>query len=1525
MKKFYFAFLFALIAFSAQAQQQPFITTWEVEPGDLNITIPTTGTGYNYTVDFGDGSVQYNVTGDVTHSYFTPGIYTVTISGNFPRIDFSSASFDTREQIKSIEQWGDIQWASMEKAFTGCSNMVINATDAPDLSQVTDISSMFEQASSFNQSINHWNVSNVTNMSSLFSNAITFNQPLNNWNVSNVTDMSSMFKKAILFDQPLNSWNVSNVTDMSYMFSDASSFNQPLNNWDVSNVTNMNYMFTELYSVITNPNKDYKFNQTLNNWNVSNVATMKAMFQGAIYFNQPLNNWDVSNVIDMSYMFQDAASFNQNVNNWNVSNVTDMSYMFSDTYTNSEETIFNQPLDNWDVSNVVNMKGMFSKARFFEQPLNSWDVGNVANMSGMFKNAINFNQPLNNWNVSNVTDMSHMFEGALVFNQDIGNWDVSNVIDMGYMFASSFYGFGGYPYHKFDQPIGNWNVSNVVNMEQMFAHSEFNQDINNWDVSSVTNMKSMFVGTNSFNKPLNLWNVSNVLSMEGMFANAQNFNQDLSNWNFNNNVSLDDFVSNTSLNITNYELLISRFKNLNLQNKNLDATGLLYCNDSDRLYLVNNLGWNILNDNKLINCTQNLTPGAFVTRWRISASDPTLIIPTTGSGYNYTIDFGDGTVLTNQTNSVAHNYNPGVYTVTITGSFPRIDFNSESQLFSVEQWGDIQWTTMQNAFSNCPVKINATDAPDLSQVADMSGMFSGCNFNQSINHWDVSNVTNMSSLFANMEYFNQPLDNWNVSNVTDMSGMFQGSTAFNQPLNSWDVSSVTDMTGVFLEAKSFNQPVDNWNVSNVTNMSSMFEGVLSFNQPLNNWDVSNVTDMSEMFSSAYYFNQPLNNWDVSNVSNIDKMFSVTYYFNQPLNNWDVSNITIMSQVFGGAKSFNQPLNNWDVSNVTIFFETFSGTGSFNQPLDNWDVSNAQSLVGMFWNAKSFNQPLNDWDVSNVTNMQNMFDYASSFNQPLDNWDVSNVNLMDGMFRNAQNFNQDLSSWDFNTGMMYNFLSDSGLDISNYNSFLAQLAISGINNGELGADGLEYCNQGARYYLINNLGWTIYGDNLSADCNMITGTILYDENNNGCNSNDITANGVMININDGTYDFATFVNNGNYNVGVAGTNFTVSVVNTPAYYTVTPPSAFVTFTTSNTAQQDFCLTANQSIEDINVTLLPISQARPGFEADYQLVVENMGTQSVATVTLTLSFDDTNQSFVSAVPSPTSTTANQLTFDLTNLLPFETRTIGIIMQTFTPPTVNGGDLLSFTTSVTPNTNDHTPADNTFVYDQTVVNSFDPNDKQVLQGEEIFISEADEYLSYLIRFQNTGTASAINVRILDTLHPKLDWNTIQPVSASHNYRVEITDGNHVEFIFENINLPHEAADEPGSHGFIAYKIKPKNDVQIGDIITGDARIYFDFNAPIITNMVSTEIVENLSAENFELASNIRLYPNPTNGILNISSETELEKVELFSITGNRLLLQENSLGKIDLHRFSEGIYFLKIIGENGTEVVKKIVKKE
>src|SRR5690606_13284385 len=114
-----------------------------------------------------------------------------------------------------------------------------------------------------------WNVSNVNDMSAMFQSTITFNQPLNNWNVSNVTDMSAMFHSARRFNQSLNNWDLTNVTDISDMFNNAQNFNQSLDKWNVSNVTNMHKIFY----------KAEAFNQSLNTWNVNKFVNKQEIFK----------------------------------------------------------------------------------------------------------------------------------------------------------------------------------------------------------------------------------------------------------------------------------------------------------------------------------------------------------------------------------------------------------------------------------------------------------------------------------------------------------------------------------------------------------------------------------------------------------------------------------------------------------------------------------------------------------------------------------------------------------------------------------------------------------------------------------------------------------------------------------------------------------------------------------------------------------------------------------------------------------------------------------------------------------------------------------------------------------------------------------------------------------------------------------------------------------------------------------------------------------------------------------------------
>ena len=384
-----------------------FVTTWETTGANQTIAIPVDGAAGNYTVHWGDGNSTTHVT-DATHTYAEAGNHTVSISGDFTKI-WLGGNATNAAKLKSIDQWGSITWTTMKEAFRGASDMEYNATDAPDLSRVTNMEDMFYEASSFNGDLSGWNVSSVTRMNYMFSGASSFNGSLSGWNVSSVTGMDGMFERASSFNRPLNDWDVSSVTGTEHMFSRASSFNQPLNGWNVSSVTRTEYMFSGASS----------FNQSLSGWDVSSVTGMAGMFNLASSFDRPLNDWDVSSVTRMPYMFNEASSFNRPLNGWNVSSVTGMDSMFRDA------TAFNGSLSGWNVSSVDRMDSMFAGASSFNGNLSSWDVSSVTRMNHMFSGASSFNGDLSSWNVSGVSFMLSMFDGADSFDQNLGEWYVT--------------------------------------------------------------------------------------------------------------------------------------------------------------------------------------------------------------------------------------------------------------------------------------------------------------------------------------------------------------------------------------------------------------------------------------------------------------------------------------------------------------------------------------------------------------------------------------------------------------------------------------------------------------------------------------------------------------------------------------------------------------------------------------------------------------------------------------------------------------------------------------------------------------------------------------------------------------------------------------------------------------------------------------------------------------------------------------------------------------------------------------------
>ena len=430
------------------------------------------------------------------------------------------------------------------------------------------------------------------------------------------------------------------------------------------------------------------------------------------------------------------------------------------------------------------MEGAFWEALSFNQSINHWDTSDITDMSGLFYGAALFNQPLNKWDTSNVTDMSGMFLNADSFNQPLNKWDTSNVKNMSCMFLGA---------DCFNQPLNKWDTSNVTNMSGLFYNAKrFNQPLNEWDTSNVTDMSSMFSSATSFNQPLDKWDTSNVTNMSEMFSNASSFNQPLDQWNTSKVKDMSEMFTGAT-----------RF---NHRLNHWDAS------NSDELFIS---GWEVDDGEKLF-------------------------FPIQGREGEIEINWGDGTIDTVSSGDdayICHEYSKGgVYTIKVDGTITKWscnifdddddgdNANNSRKLIRIVSYGKMSFGPYAFWHAYNLVKLPKNESPRFFENR-MKGLFyRASSFNHSINHWDTSNITDMSEMFRGADCFNQPLNKWNTSNVTDMREMFRGAENFNQPLNDWDTSNVTDMSEMFhcVLRSSFNQPLNDWDTSNVTNMSYMF-------------------------------------------------------------------------------------------------------------------------------------------------------------------------------------------------------------------------------------------------------------------------------------------------------------------------------------------------------------------------------------------------------------------------------------------------------------------------------------------------------------------------------------------------------------------------------------------------------------------------------------------------------------------------------------------------------------------------------
>jgi len=571
-----------------------------------------------------------------------------------------------------------------------------------------------------------------------------------------------------------------------------------------------------------------------------------------------INGWDVSRVTDMKYLFLGKNTFNDDISDWDTSGVTDMTGMFW------AASAFNQQL-SFDTSSVTNMMGMFQGASAFNQEL-SFDTSSVTSMTSMLQGASAFNQQLS-FDTSNVASMTSMLQRASAFNQQL-SFDTSNVASMTSMLQSA---------SAFNQEL-SFDTSSVTDMARMFeVASAFNQQLS-FDTSSVTNTEGMFQGAASFDQPLNSFDTSNVVNMARMFQGASVFDQELNNWDTSRVTSMQNMFYMASM--FNQPLY-------NWDTSNVVSMGSMFAWAS---YFNNGIsGWDTSSVTDMDDMFNSATDFSKPIMFDISSlsSDPDL------SSMFHRSAMGSSSCSYVSSEYISCSVEPSPPSPPPSppppSPPPPHSFTERTALL------DAVWDY------HCEGNYNSLYCP----TEEADNQVTATDTYGPINHWDVSEITDMTNLFAGMESFNGEISGWDTSSVTTMEGTFKSSldlngvdwvgTSFNQPLD-WDVSSVTSMERMFQGATSFNQPLD-WDVSSVTTFDYMFDGANGFNKPVNDWDVSSVTSMAEMFKMATSFNQPLGPDPLSSNDGWDTG-----------SGWNTASVTNMTQMFYGASAFDSALS-----------------------------------------------------------------------------------------------------------------------------------------------------------------------------------------------------------------------------------------------------------------------------------------------------------------------------------------------------------------------------------------------------------------------------------------------------------------------------------------------------------------------------------------------------------------------------------------------------------------------------------------
>lgn len=469
--------------------------------------------------------------------------------------------------------------------------------------------------------------------------------------------------------------------------------------------------------------------------------------------------------------------------------------------------------------------------------------------------------------------------------------------------------------------------------------------------------------------------------------------------------------------------------------------------------------------------------------------------------------------------------------------------------------------------------------------------------------------------------------------------------------------------------------------------------------------------------------------------------------------------------------------------------------------------------------------------------------------------------------------------------------------------------------------------------------TICGNNFGVYNNSseVSGTVFLDANNNGVMDGSETGLSYQLVQVGNNYTYTDWY--GNYSIWLTPGNYTVSYTPTGNYVagTITTPTSYqinIAAPGGLFQNNNFGLYMIPGVNDLSVVITPHTTVTPGFPAWYDINVCNYGSSATG-ATVTMIYDAALSTNYQTPAGIVNSTNHTITWTIANINPNSCVNIWTNFNALTGIQLGAGTLEFVMVTPTSGTDNYT-ANNTDTVHQTIVGSWDPNNKLVVRTNNpvdnathyISSVNADQEIVYTINFQNTGNAPAVNVVVIDEMSSDLDINSYQLISSSHNCDV-IRIGNTVTYRFMNIMLPDSVNNEPNSHGFINFKVNAINGLAMGTQIVDFANIYFDFNDPVLTNDAVVTLIDVTGIENHAIQSVI-IYPNPAKESFNVmfnSNVSGLASLVMYDNTGRKVLNTQEQINvgqnktNINTTSFESGLYFIELIQPNGN-MLKNVI---